>query len=93
MHLNTLSSSKSTLPVRSDPIYSTFSNIDRLIRIKEVMSITGLKRSSLYAKIASGNFPQQVKIGVRSAAWKLNEVLRWREDPMSYVVDSDHYER
>lgn len=59
--------------------------IDRLIRLMEVMKITGLKRSSLYAKMAARQFPRPVKIGLRASAWRLNEICQWNEAPMQYV--------
>lgn len=51
----------------------------RFLRRPEVESITGLKRSSLYAKIASDEFPKPVKIGSRAVAWMLSEVMQWQE--------------
>jgi prophage regulatory protein len=59
-------------------------NIHQLIRLNDVMNITGLKRSSLYAKVAEGRFPEPVKIGVRASAWRLSDVIRWIESPMEY---------
>lgn len=49
----------------------------RLIRLKEVMSITGLSRSSIYRYIDEGRFPESVAVGVRSVAWIDTEVSRW----------------
>lgn len=49
----------------------------RLIRLKEVMSTTGLSRSQLYRYIGEGRFPESVAIGGRSVAWVEAEVLRW----------------
>jgi prophage regulatory protein len=59
-------------------------NLHQLIRLCDVMNITGLKRSSLYAKVAEGRFPEPVKIGVRASAWRLSDVIRWIEAPMEY---------
>ena len=35
---------------------------DRIIRLKTVLSRTGLSRSTIYRKIAEGTFPAQLKI-------------------------------
>jgi prophage regulatory protein len=35
---------------------------DRILRVQAVLHPTGLRRSTLYRKIAEGSFPQQVKI-------------------------------
>lgn len=34
---------------------------DRIIRLKTVLSRTGLSRSTIYRKIAEGTFPAQIK--------------------------------
>ena len=41
---------------------------DRIIRLKTVLSRTGLSRSTIYRKIAEGTFPPQIKISVNGAA-------------------------
>lgn len=57
---------------------------DRLLRISEVMHLTSLKRSTLYKKTQNGTFPRPVKIGMRSSAWRLSDVIRWTKAPMQY---------
>lgn len=51
----------------------------RIIRIREVMSMTGLSRSSIYAAIKQGTFPAQLKLSTRSSGWLESEVIQWRE--------------
>ncbi|HBK3325498.1 TPA: AlpA family transcriptional regulator [Vibrio parahaemolyticus] len=51
----------------------------RLIRLNEVMAITGLSRSSIYRYIDEGRFPEAVSIGSRTVAWVDREILRWVE--------------
>lgn len=50
-----------------------------LLRLPEVMARTGLSRSELYRKVASGDFPGPVKLGERASAWDSREVDRWIE--------------
>lgn len=50
---------------------------DRIIRLPEVKSITGLGRSSIYAFERDGSFPKRIPIGARSVGWSLSEVLKW----------------
>ncbi len=57
---------------------------DRIIRLKSVLSRTGLTRSTLYRKIAEGSFPAQIKISVNGAGWHEREIARWIEDPASW---------
>lgn len=49
----------------------------RLMRLKEVMDVTGLGRSTLYKYMASGQFPEPVSLGGRSVAWVQDEVESW----------------
>ena len=49
----------------------------RLIRLPEVLRLTGLSRSTLYRKIQSSQFPEPVRLGPRSVAWRASDVLEW----------------
>ena len=54
---------------------------DRILRIQAVLDRTGLRRSTLYRKIAEGSFPHQVKISQNGCGWKESAVNRWIADP------------
>ncbi|EGQ8119407.1 AlpA family transcriptional regulator [Vibrio cholerae] len=49
----------------------------RLIRFREVLTMTGLSRSSLYRFIEENQFPPQVQLGGRAVAWVEGEVQEW----------------
>lgn len=49
----------------------------RVLRLKEVMVMTGLARSTVYKFIAAGDFPSQVPLGCRSVGWIESEVVEW----------------
>ncbi|MFI3196366.1 MAG: AlpA family transcriptional regulator [Methylococcaceae bacterium] len=49
----------------------------KLIRIDTVLEKTGLSRSTLYRLIKQGNFPVQVKLSDRVAAWSCEAVDAW----------------
>jgi prophage regulatory protein len=49
----------------------------RLLRIKEVETLVGKRKSSIYA---DPTFPRPVKIGARASAWVESEILRWIEE-------------
>lgn len=51
--------------------------LTRLLRLGEVKEQTGLSRSSIYAKIAEGDFPNAVHISERAVAWVQEEVQTW----------------
>lgn len=50
-----------------------------ILRRKQVEARTGLKRSTIYAKIASGEFPAQIRLGARSVGWIESDVRLWLE--------------
>lgn len=49
---------------------------DRLLKLREVIEITSLSKSSIYELIGRQSFPAAVKVG-RSARWKYSTVLGW----------------
>jgi len=52
----------------------------RLIRWKEVHSLTSICRSHAHAMAARGEFPTPIKLGSRASAWIEAEVLQWVQD-------------
>ena len=50
---------------------------NRLLRITDVINLTGLPKSTIYLKVKNNQFPSQVKIGSRSVAWVENEIQEW----------------
>lgn len=49
----------------------------RLLRLPDVIAITGVPRSTIYLKIKNKEFPSQVQIGSRSVAWLESEIYEW----------------
>ena len=49
----------------------------KILRIKAVMEMTGLPRSTVYWYMKSGSFPKSIKLGVRSAGWLEEDLLEW----------------
>ena len=54
-------------------------NENRLIRIGDVMGLTGLSRSYIYSLSADGRFPKSISLvpGGTSRAWVHTEVQDW----------------
>lgn len=50
---------------------------DRLLRLAEVESVTGLRKSSIYGLQRRGLFPNAVRISARCTAWPESAVLAW----------------
>lgn len=49
----------------------------RIMRLKEVMHVSGLGRSSIYNYIAAGKFPRSRPLGGRMVGWDSIEVQGW----------------
>lgn len=49
----------------------------RVLRRPAVEHLTGLPRSSIYAEIKKGKFPQPVKLSARAVGWLSDEVEKW----------------
>jgi prophage regulatory protein len=51
----------------------------RLLRLRAVEAKTGLRHSAIYQRMAAGNFPKQLQISGRYAAWVEDEIDAWIE--------------
>ena len=60
----------------------------RLIRLKEVISLTGLSRSGIYKYISEDRFPQCVSLGARAVAWVEHEVQQWISQQVEHRDDN-----
>lgn len=49
----------------------------KIMRLPEVLAVTGLKRSSIYAFIKKSNFPSPVPLGEKAVGWLESEILDW----------------
>ena len=50
-----------------------------ILRRKQVQERIGLARSSLYALIASNQFPRPVQLSARAVGWRERDVNAWLE--------------
>ncbi|MBK2093729.1 AlpA family transcriptional regulator [Francisella philomiragia] len=55
----------------------------KIIRLKTVLEITSLSRSTIYDYMSRDLFPKQVKIGENSVGWVLSEVEDWINNRIS----------
>lgn len=49
----------------------------RIIRLKEVIDLTGLARSTIYKYVADREFPVPLPLGDRCVGWLESEVQEW----------------
>ena len=52
----------------------------KFLRLPEVISRIGFRRTAIYQKIAEGTFPAPVKLGPRAVAWLSTEIDAWIDE-------------
>ena len=50
---------------------------ERILRRPEVEARTGLSRSTLYAMMAEGAFPEPIRLGKRAVGWPEARIAQW----------------
>lgn len=50
---------------------------DKILRLHEVKSLTGLSTSTIYSWIKMEKFPKSVMLGNRSVGWKQSDISNW----------------
>ena len=53
--------------------------MEKILRLEQVMQVTGLKCSTIYLYSKQGKFPRQVKLGPKAVGWVASEVQDWIE--------------
>lgn len=49
----------------------------KVLRLKEVMRLTGLARSTVYDYITKQQFPKPITLGDRAVGWLEHEIQDW----------------
>ena len=58
---------------------------DRLIRLPEVESLTGCKKSTIYQMMKEGRFVKPIRYSARMVVWPEAAVLQWIQDRIKGV--------
>jgi len=48
-----------------------------LLRLPQLEKVVGMKRTTIYKRMAAGTFPRPVRLGANSVAWKSGTVQEW----------------
>lgn len=56
--------------------------IKKIYRLPEVIALTGLSRSSIYARVSSNEFPKPIKLGRRAIGWSEQSLIAWQAKVM-----------
>jgi prophage regulatory protein len=51
---------------------------ERYLRLPEVESLTGLKKSSIYAGMKDRSFPDCLRVSTRAVAWRESDIAAWQ---------------
>ena len=54
-----------------------------ILRLPAVQQRTGLSRSTIYARIALGQFPAPISLGSRAVGWTSDSIDKWIEARIS----------
>lgn len=49
-----------------------------VLRLHDVQTMTGRKRSSIYEDIAAGRLPRPIRIGPRAVGWLRADIEQWQ---------------
>lgn len=58
----------------SGPVASPLPQFDRLIRLREVLTMIPVSRSTFYAEVKKGSYPKPHKIGQRISVWRFSTI-------------------
>jgi prophage regulatory protein len=56
--------------------------LKKIYRLPEVMTITGLSRSSIYLRMSTNEFPKPIKLGRRAVGWTEDSIITWQSTIM-----------
>ena len=74
------------IPLHMEKYCMAYQSPLRMMRLDEVLNLTGLSRATLYRKIAAGTFPPQHKLAERCCGWRAGEVDLWLRNPVTFTV-------
>lgn len=52
-------------------------NQAQLIRLPDVLRITGLSKSEIWRRVNERRFPEPIRLGERCTRWEITEVQSW----------------
>ena len=72
------------MPYTQDAVASSSDAEPAFYRLSDVTRITALSRSSIYRRIAAGEFPPQVSLGGRATGWRREALQTWIGNPSGF---------
>ena len=73
--------------VNAKPVATPSTPAPAFYRLRDVMRITALSRSTVYRRVAEGRFPAPVHLGGKVSAWAWSALQDWINDPEGYRIN------
>jgi len=51
--------------------------MEKILRLPDVKTLTGLSRSTIYNRVGEGTMPAPVSLGARAIGWKSSSIESW----------------
>jgi prophage regulatory protein len=64
-------------PPLANQLSAHVTDLDRIIRLKEFLLLTGLGRSTVYKMISVGVIDRPLQISVRAVGWRMSSVTKF----------------
>lgn len=71
------------LPVKR-PAINVPAHAPAFYRLRDVITITALSRSTIYRRISEGRFPSPIHLGGRASGWPRAALQLWIDNPEQY---------
>ncbi|HCG9113757.1 helix-turn-helix transcriptional regulator [Vibrio parahaemolyticus] len=64
----------------------------RFLRLQDVMSLTGLGRSTIYKFMDEDIFPKTIQLGGRAVGWLESEIEEWMESRLALRDNQESFQ-
>ena len=58
-----------------------------VVRMSRLVEMIGLSRSTIWKLLSEGKFPNPIRLGSRSRAWRIKDVEDWLESRQELVTN------
>jgi prophage regulatory protein len=48
-----------------------------VVRMRQLVTLIGLSRSTIYVLVSKGRFPGPIRLGDKAVGWRVNEIEEW----------------
>jgi prophage regulatory protein len=63
----------------------------QFLRVRKVTEMVGFSKTTLYARVRDGSFPQPIAIGPQSVAFLESDVLDWMKRKLAHQGSADEF--